>query len=166
LNYILKSQSKKQQTQTTKSNTGAHVAPRDQTMWQRERRHLIVGIIFIVGTLLLLLRHHPMSFKASTMGIATRSFSRQQPTQKSIIAKTTPPKGEKHRSERTNKSPTSVDKSPTSVDVNSLLAEINLPQTRFDNALRALGHACQARLVRPLACLGYCGQRYGTILLF
>ncbi len=25
---------------------------------------------------------------------------------------------------------------------------------------------CQARSVRPLACLGYCGQRYGTILLF
>ncbi len=25
---------------------------------------------------------------------------------------------------------------------------------------------CQARSVRPLACLGYCGQRYGTIPLF
>ena len=25
---------------------------------------------------------------------------------------------------------------------------------------------CQARSVRPLACLGYCVQRYGTILLF
>ncbi len=75
------------------------------------------------------------------MGIATRSFSRQQPTQKGIIAKTTPPKGGKRRSERTNKSPTSVGKSPTSVDVNSLLAEVNLPQTRFDNVLMALGHA-------------------------
>ncbi len=26
--------------------------------------------------------------------------------------------------------------------------------------------SCQARSVRPLACLGYCVQRYGTILLF
>ena len=43
----------------------------------------------------------------------------------------------------TNKSPTSVDKSPTSVDVNSHLAEINLPQTRFDNILMALGHATE-----------------------
>ncbi len=77
------------------------------------------------------------------MGIATRSFSRQQPTQKGIIAKTTPPKGGKRRSERTNKSPTSVGKSPTSVDVNSLLAEVNLPQTRFDNVLMALGHAAE-----------------------
>ena len=101
--------------QTTKSNTGAHTAPHNQTMWQRERRHLIV-IIFIVRTILLILRHHPTSSKASTMGITTHSVSRQQPTQKGINAKTTPPKGGKCRSERTNKSPTSVDKSPTSVD--------------------------------------------------
>ena len=50
LNYIFESQSKKQQMQTTKSNTA-----RDQTMRQRERRRLIIGIIFIVGTLLLIL---------------------------------------------------------------------------------------------------------------
>ena len=84
-----------------------------------------------------------MSSKASTMRIATRSVSRQQPTQKGINAKTTPPKGGKRRSERTNKSPTSVDKSPTSVDVNSHLAEINLPQTRFDNILMALDNATE-----------------------
>ena len=77
------------------------------------------------------------------MRIATRSVSRQQPTQKGINAKTTPPKGGKRRSERTNKSPTSVDKSPTSVDVNSHLAEINLPQTRFDNILMALDNATE-----------------------
>jgi len=29
------------------------------------------------------------------------------------------------------------------VDVNSLLAEVNLPQTRFDNVLMALGHAAE-----------------------
>jgi len=29
-----------------------------------------------------------------------------------------------------------------------------------------LGRECQARSVRPLACLGYCVQQYGTILLF
>ena len=75
------------------------------------------------------------------MGIATRSVSRQQPTQKGINAKMTPPKGGKRRSECTNKSPTSVDNSPTSVDVNSHLAEINLPQTRFDNILMALDNA-------------------------
>ena len=77
------------------------------------------------------------------MGIATRSVSRQSPTQKGIITKTTPPQGGKRRSERTNKSPKSVAKSPTSVDVNSHLAEINLPQTRFDNMLMALGHAME-----------------------
>ena len=79
------------------------------------------------------------------MGIATRSVSRQQPTQKGINAKTTSPKGGKRRSERTNKSPTSVDKSPTSVDVNSHLAEINLPKTRFDNILMALDNATDER---------------------
>jgi len=70
------------------------------------------------------------------MGIVTRSVSRQPPTQKGIIAKTTPPQGGKRWPERTNKS-------PTSVDVNSHLAEINLPQTRFDNILMALGHATE-----------------------
>jgi len=105
---------------------------------------LIVGIIFIVGTLLLILRHHPTSSKASTMGIATRSVYRQPPTQKGTTAKTTPPQGGKRRSEHTIKSPKSVDKSPTSVDVNSHLAEINLPQTRFDSMLMTLGHATEA----------------------
>jgi hypothetical protein len=28
-----------------------------------------------------------------------------------------------------------------------------------------LGRECQARSNRPLACVEYCGQRYGTILL-
>jgi hypothetical protein len=77
------------------------------------------------------------------MGIATHSVSRQSPTQKSIITKTTPPQRGKRRSERTNKSPKYVDKSPTSVDVNSHLAEINLPHTRFNNMLMALGHATE-----------------------
>ena len=78
------------------------------------------------------------------MGIATRSVSRQPPTQKGLTAKMTPPQGGKRQPERTYKSPKSVNKSPTSVDVNSHLAKINLPQTRFDNMLMALGHTTHA----------------------
>jgi hypothetical protein len=34
-----------------------------------------------------------------------------------------------------------LSKSPTSVDVNTILADINLPQTQFENVLMVLGHA-------------------------
>ena len=115
------------------------------TMRQRKRHRLIVGIVFIVGTLLLIL---PTTSKASTMGIATRSSFRQSPTQKGMITKPTPPQGGMRRSERTHKSPKSVPKSPMSVEVNSHLAEINLPQTRFDNMLTALGRATETNARR------------------
>ncbi len=76
-----------------------------------------------------------MSFK-STMGIPTRSASRPQPVQKATAAKTTTPKGGKSRAKRHSKS-------PTLVDVNSILADINLPQTRFANVLTVLGNAAK-----------------------
>ncbi len=71
------------------------------------------------------------------MGITTHSANRQQPVQKAMTAKTATPKGGKRRSE------CQLSKSPTSVDVNMILANINLPQTQFENALIVLGHAAE-----------------------
>jgi hypothetical protein len=68
----------------------------------------------------------------STMGIATCSASRQQPVQKVTTTKTPTPKG-KHRSE------CQLSRSPRSVDVITILANINLPQTRFETILMVLG---------------------------
>jgi hypothetical protein len=65
------------------------------------------------------------------MGIATCSASRQQPVQKVTTTKTPTPKG-KHRSE------CQLSRSPRSVNVNSILADINLPQTRFETILMVL----------------------------
>ena len=73
------------------------------------------------------------------MGITTHSANRPQPIQKATTTKTTTPKGGKRRSER-------ISKSPTSVDVNSILADINRPQTRFNNVLTALGHATETNV--------------------
>jgi hypothetical protein len=70
------------------------------------------------------------------MGISTRSASRPQPVQKAMAAKTTTPKGGKSRAKHHSKS-------PTLVDVNSILADINLPQTRFANVLTVLGNAAK-----------------------
>jgi hypothetical protein len=66
------------------------------------------------------------------MGIATCSASRQQPVQKVTTTKTPTPKG-KHRLE------CQLSRSPRSVDVNTILANINLPQTRFETILMVLG---------------------------
>jgi hypothetical protein len=68
------------------------------------------------------------------MGTPTRSASRLQPIQKAMATKTTTPKEGKSRAKCHSKS-------PTSVDVNSILADINLPQTRFANVLTVLGNA-------------------------
>ncbi len=45
---------------------------------------------------------------------------------------------------------TKIDGQPKDEDLNLLTKELT-------------NVACQARSVRPLACLGYCGQRYGII---
>jgi hypothetical protein len=66
------------------------------------------------------------------MGIATRSTSRLQPVQKGMTTKTPTPK-RKHRSKCQHS------RSPRSVDVNTILADINLPQTRFETFLMVLG---------------------------
>ncbi len=66
------------------------------------------------------------------MGIATCSASRQQPVQKVMTTKTPTPKG-KHRLE------CQLSRSPRSVDVNTILADINLPQTGFETILTVLG---------------------------
>ncbi len=71
------------------------------------------------------------------MGIETCSVNRQHPVQKATATKTATPKGGKRQSER------QLSKSPTSVDVNMILANINLPQTRFENVLMVLGHAAE-----------------------
>jgi hypothetical protein len=109
---------------------------RNPTMWQIEHCRSIDAIFCIFGMLLLLLLLQPTSGK-STMGTATCSVNRQQPVQKATTAKTATPKGGKCRSE------CQLSKSPTSVDVNTILADINLPQTRFRHVLRVFGHAAE-----------------------
>jgi hypothetical protein len=71
------------------------------------------------------------------MGTVTCSANRRQPVQKASTAKTATPKGGKCQSEH------QLSKSPTSVDVNTILANINLLQTRFENILTILGHAAE-----------------------
>jgi hypothetical protein len=95
-----------------------------------EQCHPIDVIFCILGTLLLLLTQ--LTPGNSTMGIATHSASRQEPVQKVTTTKTPTPKG-KHRSE------CQLSRSPKSVNVNMILADINLPQTRFETILMVLG---------------------------
>jgi hypothetical protein len=61
----------------------------------------------------------------------------QLPVQKATTAKTATPKGGKRQSEH------QLSKSPTSVDVNMILANLNLPLTRFENVLTVPGHAAE-----------------------
>jgi hypothetical protein len=66
----------------------------------------------------------------TTMGITTcTAIAKEKPTSKAITTTAATPK--ELRSKRQYKS-------PRSVNINSLLAEINLPVTRFDNVLEAL----------------------------
>jgi hypothetical protein len=95
-----------------------------------EHRHPINAIFYILGMLLLLLTQ--LTPENSTMGIATHSASRQQPVQKVMTTKTPTPKG-KHRSEH------QLSRSPRLVNVNTILANINLPQTQFETILTVLG---------------------------
>jgi hypothetical protein len=99
-------------------------------MRRMEHCHPIDAIFYILGTLLLLLTQ--LIPGNSTMGIATRSASRQQPVQKVTTSKTPTPKG-KHRSE------CQLSRSTRSVNVNTILAHINLPQTQFETILTNLG---------------------------
>jgi hypothetical protein len=93
-------------------------------MQQMEHCRSIDAIFCIFGMLLLLLLLQPTSGKSS-MGTATCSGNRQPPVQKATTAKTATPKGGKRQLERQHS------KSPMSVDVNTILANINLPQTLF-----------------------------------
>jgi hypothetical protein len=98
-----------------------------------EHHHSIDAIFCILGTLLQLLSQ--LTSVNSTMGIKTRTSAGQQPTQKATTAKTPTPKGGKRRAE------CQLNKSPRSVNVNTILADINLPQTRFKTILMVLGPA-------------------------
>jgi hypothetical protein len=115
---------------TTKSDTSTYVPLRKPTMRRMEHCHPIDVIFCILGTLLLLLMQ--LTPGNSTMGIATCSASRQQPVQKVPTTKTPTPEG-KHRLE------CQLSRSPSSVNVNTILANINLPQTQFENILTVLG---------------------------
>jgi hypothetical protein len=99
-------------------------------MRQMRHHHSIAAILCILGmpllTLLLL-----------TMAIATCCSNRLPPIQKATSAKMPTPKGRKHRSAH------HLNKSPKSVDINVILADINLPQTRFKTILRVLGPAAE-----------------------
>ena len=99
-------------------------------MWQMMHHHSIDAILCILGTPLLPL---PLS----TMVIAYNSSNRLQPIWKATPAKMPTPKGGKRRSE------CQLNKSPKSVDINVILADINLPQTRFKTILRVLGPAAE-----------------------
>jgi hypothetical protein len=109
---------------------GTYVPLHKLAMQQMEHCHPINAIFCILGMLLPLLMQ--LTPGNSTMGIATHSASRQQPVQKVTTTKTPTPKG-KHRSE------CQLRRSPRSVNVNTILANINLPQTRFETILMVLG---------------------------
>jgi hypothetical protein len=118
----------KQDTATTNKQVRAPL--RKPMMGRMEHCHPIDVIFCILGMLLLLLMQ--LTPGNSTMGIATCSASRQQPVQKVMTTKTLTPK-RKHRSE------CQLSRSPRSVNVNTILANINLPQTRFETILTVLG---------------------------
>ncbi len=55
-------------------------------------------------------------------------------------------------------------------EIKKLNSEVRVRQHDFSSKFRKLelgffNEECQARSNRPLACVEYCGQRYGTILL-
>jgi hypothetical protein len=116
---------------------GAYAPLCNPTMWWTEHCRSMDAILHIFGTLLLLLLLQPTSGKKSTMGIATCSPSRPKPIQKATTAKTPTPNGGKLRSEH------QLSKSPRSVNINRILADINLPMTRFETILTVLGHAAE-----------------------
>jgi hypothetical protein len=71
----------------------------------------------------------------ATMAIATCSSNKHHLSQKAQQAKMTTHRGGNCRSE------CHLDKSPKSVNINAVIADITLPQTRFETILMALGPA-------------------------
>jgi hypothetical protein len=101
--------------------------PQDRTAMLQQRQQHDGGMLslFLI-TLLLACSLHVDPFRSySTMGITTRStVSKEKPTRTTITPK---------QAQRSTHPP----KLPRSDNFNSLLAEINRPTSRFDNALQA-----------------------------
>jgi hypothetical protein len=101
----------------------------------KQANHRAVGVLqmisfFVIALLCSSINVDPTPKTSTTMGITTRTTTvKDKPTGKAIITTKATPK--ERRSER-------LAKSPCTVNVNSLIAEINLPTTRFDNVLEAL----------------------------
>jgi hypothetical protein len=107
---------------------GAYAPPRNPTMWGRWLPHSITAIFSIIGML-------PFPPMQAIMEIATRSSNKQQQPQKAPLAKTPTHRGGNRRSDH------HLDKSPKTVNINTILANINLQQTRFETILTALSPA-------------------------
>jgi hypothetical protein len=95
-------------------------------MWGRWLPHSIAAVFFIIGTL-------PFPPTQAIMAIATCSSNKQQQPQKAPPAKMPTHRGGNCRSD------CHLDKSPKTVNVNAILTNINLPQSRFETILTALG---------------------------
>jgi hypothetical protein len=94
--------------------------------------HSIAAVFFIIGM-------PPFPPTQAIMAIATCSSNKQQQPQKGPPAKTPTHRGGNRRLD------CHLDKSPKTVNVNAILANINLPQTRFETILTALGPTTKGR---------------------
>jgi hypothetical protein len=125
---------------TTRCNMGTYAPPRNPTMQGRWLPHSIAAIFFII-------RMPPFPPMQAIMAIATHSSNKQQQPQKAPPAKMPTHRGGNCKSDR------HLDKSPRTVNVNPILANIKLPQTRFETILTALCPAtkgCKEREENPV----------------
>jgi hypothetical protein len=109
---------------------GAYAPPRNPTMQRRWLPHSIAAVYFII-------RMPLFPPTQAITAIATCSSNKQQQPQKAPPAKTPTHRGGNRRSD------CHLDKFPKTVNVNAILANINLPQTRFETILTALGPATE-----------------------
>jgi hypothetical protein len=104
--------------------------PRRKHASNRTVRAMQKIALFIIALLGSSININPTRRPSTAMGITMRATTaKDKPTSRTITATTTTLR--ERRSKR-------LSKSPRSVNVNSLLAEINLPVTQFDNVLEAL----------------------------
>jgi hypothetical protein len=126
----IQTSSKTPRTPTARLNTGTYASLPEPTMQGMWLLQSIAANFFILGKL-------PPPPTQATMAIATCSLNRHHLSQKAQQAKTTTHRGGNCRSKR------HLDKSPKSVNINAIIADINLPQTRFKTILTALGPAAE-----------------------
>ncbi len=104
-------------------------------LWHKQATNRAVGVMqmipfFIIALLCPLIYVNPSPQLFPTTGITTCAMiTKEKPTSRAITTTAATPK--EQRMEQ-------LSKSTHSVNINSLLAEINLPVTQFDNVLEAL----------------------------